>query len=61
MREGDSEWHLAYYALHKLHIKPWEIAEYTIEQKAALYALILERIRAEKEAERKIRKPPRRR
>lgn len=59
--EGDSEWNYAYYALHKLHIMPWEFAELDIRKKAALIALIDIRIEKEKKEEAKLRSLSKRR
>ncbi|MDQ0090185.1 hypothetical protein J2T12_003599 [Paenibacillus anaericanus] len=38
---------MAYYALHKLHIMPWDFAELEPRKKAAIIAMIQVRIKAE--------------
>lgn len=54
--EGDSEWVLAYFALNKYHIMPWEFAELDLRKKAALIAMIKKRVEAEKNAEKEANK-----
>ncbi|MEF2964932.1 hypothetical protein V3851_03740 [Paenibacillus sp. M1] len=44
---------MAYYALHKLHIMPWDFVELDPRKKAALIAMIQVRIQAEKKAAKK--------
>lgn len=48
----------AYYALHKLNIRPREFMEMDIREKAFVIAAIDERIRAEKEASARMKKQP---
>lgn len=50
---GDSEANIAYYCLHKLHIRPKEYLEMSIEEKAFIIASIQIRVEKEKEAIRK--------
>lgn len=59
MNEGDSEAHLAYYALHELHILPHELMRMNRYEKAAIYAMIEIRIEKEKREGAKIGKKKR--
>lgn len=49
MKEGDSEANYAYYALHELHILPHDLMGMGRREKAAIYAMIDERIKKEKQ------------
>ncbi|WP_169733274.1 hypothetical protein [Cohnella panacarvi] len=48
MKEGDAEANYAYYALHELHILPHELMRMNRYEQAAIYAMIDERVQAEK-------------
>lgn len=52
MKEGDGETNYAYYALHQLHIMPWDFAGLEPRRKAALVAMIQEKIKAEEKLRR---------
>lgn len=48
MQEGDGETNYAYYALHQLQMMPWDFAALESKRKAALIAMIQEKVRSEK-------------
>lgn len=43
----------AYYALHKLHILPHDLAKMSMREKAMIFAMIEERVREEKRKSKK--------
>ncbi|GBF75767.1 hypothetical protein PA598K_04198 [Paenibacillus sp. 598K] len=50
MNEGDAEANYAYYALHELRILPQDLMRMSRREQAVIYAMIDERIQAEKKA-----------